>query len=90
MPEAIAVIFVTVVSVGIYIFARVQAASSSASNPDEALDGLKQQQQWLEQRLEVAKREKWDHEMIVRISQQLELTGAMIRKTSVSQGQQRA
>ncbi len=64
MPEAIAVLLVTTICVGLYIFARVQALDPSTRNVSDELKQMQQHRDWLQERLERAKRENWDVDMV--------------------------
>jgi len=72
MPEAIAVLFVSFVSVGVYIYAHVQARDPSKRDPVEESKMTEQKIAWLQERLERAKKEKWDQHMIVSLTDQLQ------------------
>jgi hypothetical protein len=64
MPEAFAVLVVFVISVAAYIGALITARDPARQNVVEDLATLRQHHAWLRQRLDVARRENWDEEMV--------------------------
>lgn len=74
MPEALAVLFVTTVSVICYIAAKVQARNPAHWDARKELLRLRQQRDYLEQRLELAREENWGREMCEHLRQQLRAT----------------
>lgn len=84
MPEAFAVFFVFVVSLGIYLFAKLQARSPEFRKPEVKLAQLQEQRAWLEERLQQAEREKWSPEMRKPIAEQLEETRRKLSQMGAS------
>jgi len=80
MPEAFAVLFVFVVAVGVYIFAKFQTARPSAQDARENSHRLRRHHAWLRQRMEMAERERWDAGMIRAIADELAVTSARLAK----------
>jgi len=74
MPEALAVLFVFVVSAVVYVFAWVRARDPANHRPGEEFARLQLQRVWLEERLALATRENWSGEMKRSLSLQLEAT----------------
>lgn len=74
MPEALAVLFVTTVSVICYIAAKIQARNPAQWDARKELVRLRQQRAYLEERLALAREENWDSEMCDHILQQLRAT----------------
>jgi hypothetical protein len=71
MPEAAAVLLVGVVSLLVYVIARVQARNPSFHAPQVRLAQLNQQHAWLQSRLQLAQRENWGEEMRRQITEEL-------------------
>lgn len=63
MPEALAVFVVFIISVVVYVAARIHASNPANYRPDEELKRLAQQEDWLNERLTRAQREGWSEEM---------------------------
>ena len=84
MPEALALFAVLIIAVTVYVVAWVQSRDSAHDCPREELLRLRQQQQWLQQRVELAKRENWPYEMADVISNDLGAVTEQISKTQDS------
>ena len=76
MPEALAVLAVLVVAVVAWVGAWMQARDPAQQNPHEDFAQAQQQAAWLEQRLEVARRENWERHLVASLSEELEVTKA--------------
>ncbi len=79
MPEALVVLAVFVVAVVAWMGAWMHARDPAQQNPREDFAQAQQHAMWLEQRLEVARRERWEHHMVVSLTNELELTQARAR-----------
>jgi hypothetical protein len=86
MPEAFAVVLVSIISLAIYVFARFEAGNPNAVDPSAELSRLREQQAWHEQRLQQAERENWSHEMRARIAAELEATVRQLTETAAAAG----
>ncbi len=65
MPEVLAILFVLLASVGTYLFAVLQVARAGASEDVPLkLKEWRERQAWVEERLQKARAEKWDADMI--------------------------
>lgn len=75
MPEVAAVLLVLMVAVGIFVAAKVQGLRPlDDARVSAELAQAEQSHVWLTERLEKARAEKWDGEMIGRLEAQLNLT----------------
>jgi hypothetical protein len=72
MPEAFAVLVVFVVAIMAWIGAWLQARDPANYNPRQESERLVVQAAWLEQRVELARRENWDSQMIANLESELE------------------
>lgn len=70
MPEALAVMFVFLVAVIIYVVARVQAAHAPRDPQRERIH-LEQHHAWLVERQRAAERGQWDDGMKAQLAEQL-------------------
>lgn len=65
MPEVLAIIFVLVVSLGIYLFALLHVAKTAATEDVSlTLKEWQERQAWVDERLCKARLEKWSSDMI--------------------------
>jgi hypothetical protein len=64
MPEALAIVLVFVISVGIYIAALVRSRDPALHEPTRERVRAEQQVVWLEERLAQARREGWGADML--------------------------
>jgi hypothetical protein len=71
MPEALAVLFVFAVCVLVYAIAWMQTRRPSAVNVRDELQRLQAQEAWLHERLQRARRERWDDAMIAGLVDEL-------------------
>jgi hypothetical protein len=81
MPEALAVIVIFAVSAAVYVGALIQGRRrvvDQAAERDRAIV----QQEWLTQRLALARRENWDARMVADIERQLQATAAELKQVS--------
>lgn len=85
MPEALAVIFVLLVSVIIYVVARVQAVRAPR-DPERELAHLQHHHTWLAERQLAAERDQWDDVMKARLAQQLAETRRKIHEVTAWRG----
>jgi hypothetical protein len=74
MPEALAVLVVVVIAIAAWFGAWMQARNPANYNAREEAERLRHHVAWLEQRLELAQREKWGGDMVAGISDELETT----------------
>ncbi len=79
MPEALAVLAVFVVAVVAWVGAWMQARDPAQQNPREDFAQAQQHAAWLEQRLEMARRERWEQHLVVSLTHELEGTQARAR-----------
>ena len=85
MPEALAVLFVFVVAAASYVAARLHTANPANANPAADLQRLRQHRAWLEERLQLAWRENWDHAMLARLAEEIESIDAELAKTPAAE-----
>lgn len=78
MPEALACLFVFVVSVIAYIGARIHAANPAYYNLNAEHIRLSRYRTVLQERLRLAERENWEPAMRDRIFEELEMTEATL------------
>lgn len=64
MPEALVIVLVAVVAVVVYVVLWVQSRNPALYDPRRERARLEQHLGWLEQRLELARREDWDDAMV--------------------------
>lgn len=74
MPEAFAVLVVVVVAIAAWFGAWMQARDPANYNAREEAERLRHHAVWLEQRLELAQREKWGGDMVTGIADELDAT----------------
>lgn len=74
MPEALAILVIVVVAVAAWIGAWVHARNPANYNVRHEIERLHYQAGWLQERLEVARRENWGGEMIANLEAELEAT----------------
>jgi len=87
MPEALAIVALVVVTLIAWVGASLHPANH---NPRHETERLRQQAIWLEERLDVARREKWTTDMITSISDELGATMQQLAQASARAEQQRA
>jgi ABC-type uncharacterized transport system fused permease/ATPase subunit len=85
MPEAFAVLLVFVVSVSAYVAARLHSSNPANASPAADFQRLRQHRAWLEERLRLAWREKWDQIMISRLVDQIEAVDADLARQTAPQ-----
>lgn len=78
MPETFAIILVSVVAAGVYVYAWLQAKNPARQNLAEDLARLERHVAWLRHRLELAEREKWGVDMIHGLERELQETRARL------------
>lgn len=71
MPEALVVLGVLAVALLSWLGAWLHTRNPANSNPADEAARLREQVAWLEQRLEVARRENWGGEMVAGIATEL-------------------
>lgn len=74
MPEALAVLAVFVVAIAAWFGAWVQARDPAHQNVRDETERLQVQIRWLEQRLDLARRENWSGDMIACLQDEIEST----------------
>ncbi len=79
MPEALAVLAVFVVAVVAWVGAWMQVRNPAQRNPREDFVQAQQHAAWLEQRLEVARRERWENHLVASLTNELDATQARAR-----------
>ena len=72
MIEGGAILFVVVVSAGIYLSSWIAARRFSAANAADQLDGLRQHRETLQEKLLRGEREGWDSVMMQQVAERLE------------------
>lgn len=80
MPEAFAVLGVLVVAVAAWLGAFIRARDPALQNPAEDLQRMRQHADWLEQRLHLARRERWDETMIASLETELRTTAQQLAR----------
>jgi hypothetical protein len=78
MIEAVPVLMVAAVAVISYTAARLHVANPANRHPERDLTRLQDQRSWLQQRLQRARCENWDQEMVTRIADELESIEAQL------------
>jgi hypothetical protein len=87
MPEAFAVATVFVVSLAAWIGAWAHVRNPANHNVRAEISRLRQHAEWLQDRLDLAEREKWGAGMVAGISSELTTTvAALERAASRSRG----
>jgi hypothetical protein len=84
MPEALAVLVVFVVTLVAWAGAWMHARDPANTNAREEVERLRHHAAWLEQRIDVAQREKWDGEMIDNLSAELAATTQQLAQTRMN------
>jgi hypothetical protein len=64
MPEALALVLVFLIAGGVYVVLLVQSRNPALHDPRKEHARLEQHLAWLDQRLAMARREKWGQEMV--------------------------
>jgi hypothetical protein len=87
MVETLTLLSLFAVSGLVLTWFRRRANDPRRRNVQEEIARLQHREHWLRQRLEVAQRERWGHDMIVSLTAELsataeELSGAMARATA--------
>lgn len=80
--EAIPVIIVAVVSGALWIFAMVQK-HFAAPDPEGELEILRRRAAWLQERLDAARRENWEIDMVSPILDALTTTNYQLERVDV-------
>ena len=80
MPEAVAVLLVFVIAVASYVGARVSAANPANNHPAADVQRLQLHRAWLDERLQQAWRENWEHAMLARLAEEIEATEVELTK----------
>ena len=81
MPEAVAVLAVVVVTVVAWIGAWMHARNPANHNAADEIARLVQRAAWLEHRLVIAKRERWDGDMVATLSDEFDATSQELMRT---------
>jgi hypothetical protein len=71
MPATLILLPAVVIGVIAWLAAWWYTRTSAGGNAHDELQRLGNHAAWLEQRLDVARRERWDHEMLISLSDQL-------------------
>jgi len=71
MPEALACIFVISLSLALVAYARVQNVNAIRLHPEVEPARADVHIAWLEERIALARREKWEHAMIASLEGRL-------------------
>jgi hypothetical protein len=71
MPEALACFFVICFSLAFVVYARVQGGRASIREPAVELRRAEQHIAWLKERLDRARRERWEAGMVASLESQL-------------------
>ena len=80
MPEALAVLAVFVVAVVAWFGAWMQAGNPANQNVHDETQRLQLHVRWLEQRLDLARRENWDREMNARLAAEIEIASEQLSR----------
>lgn len=81
MPEALAVVAVFVVAVVAWLGAWLHARDPANTNAGAEMERLRHHAVWLQQRLEVARREGWGEEMVTNLADELNSTARQLEQT---------
>src|SRR4051812_43585121 len=81
MVEAGAILFVVVVSLGVYLSSWVAARQFSEANAGSQLDALRQHRVTLQEKILRGTRENWDHVMMDQLEHRLHEVDREITKT---------
>ena len=84
MPEALVVLGVLAVALLSWLGAWLHARNPANTNPADEAARLREHVAWLEQRLEVARRENWGGEMIAGITTELNAAAGQLATSSKS------
>lgn len=87
MPEALAVVAVLAVTLVAWVGAMLHARNPANYSVTEEVERLRVHAVWLEQRLEVARREDWGSEMVTNLSDELAATGRELARLRAHSGQ---
>ena len=82
MPEAFAVLAVVVVAIAAWIGAWMQARNPANHDSRQEQVRLQHHYAWLQERLEVARRENWGGEMVGGLADELEATARQLEGTN--------
>ena len=82
MPEALAVVVVFVITVVAWVGAWMNARNPANNDARDELARLRHHAAWLEQRLEIAQREKWGEDMVGNISDEMAVTSAQLEQAA--------
>ncbi|MEO7414035.1 MAG: hypothetical protein ABIZ81_11835 [Opitutaceae bacterium] len=74
MPEALVIAALFFIAGAVYLYARLQANDPALHDPARDRARLQCHAVWLEDRLRIARREKWDDQMVSNLSIELETT----------------
>ncbi len=81
MPEALAVVAVLVVAVVAWLGAWLHARDPANYNARAEAERLRHHSVWLQERLELAQRERWSEEMVSNLADELNMTARQLEKT---------
>jgi hypothetical protein len=87
MPEALAIVAIVVVALAAWIGALLHTRNPANYNAVREAERLRQHAAWLEQRIEVAQREKWGSHMLEPLTAELRTTSnalARVRQSRAS------
>jgi hypothetical protein len=87
MPASLIILPAVVVALAAWLAAWLYTRSSAKPTARDELQRLRNHAAWLEQRLDTARQERWDPEMIVSLSNQL---GVACEELSRAQGRTRS
>lgn len=86
MPEALVVLGVLAVALISWLGAWLHTRNPANTNPAEEAARLREHVAWLEQRLEVARRENWGGEMVAGIAAELSTTSRQLESSGQRAG----
>ncbi len=86
MPEALVVLGVLAVALFSWLGAWLHTRNPANTNPADEAARLREHVAWLEQRLEVARRENWGGEMISGIATELNTAAGQLANSSKGAG----
>jgi len=82
--EALILPVIPMIALAVYLVARFQGYGEPKSR-QEAIEGLRQQLAWHEQRLQHAREKNWDREMVHRITEDLDDTRFALARLNAAQ-----
>ena len=88
MPEALAVVAVAVVTIVAWFGAWMHTRNPANYKPHDEIARLRQRAVWIQQRLEVAQRERWGSDMIATLLDELGATAEQLARLQARAGRE--